>query len=398
MSDSLEKIKYDDENPDVQKPPRQKERERAGQEEIKSPEQQREDIVSARKKPNEETLHRQKDRAGETFSRSIDEEEVELEKDLLREQLEKGGIQLSKEEIQGLYEAIPDMVDGISPEFSKHVAEMMPRLEKALEETGKLNVEGNEYKAIERLSDFIGDEMKLMEKIKDEHVREQIITFVAESVDIDKVVDRMKKQTTVDGATEIAKIVPVVGPGIDLAEAASGRSAAGEKLSGGKRVKRAALGTAFMVMDVAGIATAGGTTAVRAGISAAKAGKGVKDVGKAASAAYKVAKAAKKTGKATTLATRGARMGKSVTRFAAYCRKTKRLKNISHSIFKVGKLIQRHPKLAGIIAKTMNIRASYKTAKGRAALAGKEIKAVGLANKVHRMHPQKTDKEQSEAA
>lgn len=342
----------------------------------------REEILKSRKKPTQTTAESQRDRTAETMERSAEEEEIELEKALLREQLEKDGLKLSEEEIQSLYESMPDLVNGISPEFAEYVKGMMPRIEKVLIEAEKYKKENNEYKAVETLSDFLGAEMGSIEKIKDENTRAQLLSFIGATIDIEKVVEDMKKQTTVDGATELIKIVPVVGPGIDLAEAARGRSAAGEKLSGGQRVKLATVGTVFMIMDVAGLVTAGSTTAIRAGITAAKAGKGAADVAKAASGAYKAAKAAEKVGKTASLAAKGARIGKSVTRFAALCRKTTKLNRVSKTIFKVGKLIQKYPRLTMVIAKTISLRSAYKTGKGRLSLADKEIKAVKLANKV----------------
>ncbi len=348
--------------------------------ELKQIEKKREDVLDQRRKPDRLTEESQRDKAGETLQKSAEEEEIELEKQLLREQLEKGGLQLSEGEIQSLYESIPDLVNGISPEFSEYMQGMMPRLETTLDAVEKFKKEGNEYKGVETLADFLGNEMDGIEKIKDENTRTQLISFMNSTIDIEKVVADMKKQTTVDGATELAKIVPVVGPGIDLAEAARGRTAAGEKLSGGKRVVRAAVGTTFMVLDVAGLVTGGATTAARAGITAAKAGKSAADVAKAASGAYKAAKAAEKVGKTATLAVRGAQIGKSVTRFAALCRKTTKLNRISQTIFKVGKLIQKYPRLAGVISKTITLRSKYKGIRDNVKIAGKAVKVARVAS------------------
>jgi len=342
----------------------------------------REEILKARNKPTQTTAESQRDRTSETMARSAEEEEMAMEKELLYEQLEKGGLKLTEEEIQGLYEAMPDLVNGISPEFSEYLQGMMPRLEKTLDAVEQFKKDGNEYKGVETLTDFLGNEMDGIEKIKDEDTRNQLISFMQSTIDIEKVVADMKKQTTVDGATELAKIVPFVGPGINLAEAARGKTAAGEKLSGGKRVVRVAVGTTFMVLDVAGIVTGGTTTAARVGISAAKAGKGAADVAKAASGAYKAAKAAEKIGKTATLAARGANIGKAVTRFAALSRKTTKLHRISKTIFKVGKLIQKYPRLAGVISKTIKLRSKYKGIRFDLKLAGKAVKVAHVARAI----------------
>lgn len=372
LESSTDKSKQTGEN--LPKPP-----ENAADAEIIDLQKRREEILKARNKPTQTTAESQRDRTAETMERSAEEEEIAMEKEALAEQLEKGGLKLTEEEIQGLYDAIPDLVNGISPEFSEYMQGMMPRLEKTMDAVENFKKEGNEYKGVETLADFLGEEMDGIEKIKDEDTRNQLISFMKSTIDIEKVVADMKKQTTVDGATELAKVVPVFGPGIDLAEAARGRTVAGEKLSGGKRVVRASVGTACMVLDVAGIATGGTTTAARVGISAAKAGKSAAEVAKAASGAYKAAKAAEKIGKTATLAARGARIGKTVTRFAALSRKTTKLNRISKTIFKVGKLIQKYPKLAGVISKTIKLRSKYKGVRNNIKLAGKVVKVARVA-------------------
>ncbi len=338
----------------------------------------RREILEERKKPDQSAKEAVHDRVDETVQRSAEEEEISMERELLAEQLEKGGLKLTEEEIQTLYESLPDLVNGISPEFSKYLAEMMPRLQKVLTESANFKKEDNEYKAIEALSDFLGNEMDLISKIKDENTRNQIMSFISSTIDIEKVVEDMKKQTTIEGATELIKIVPIVGPGIDVTEAALGRTTSGEKLSGGGRVGRVAVGTTFMVLDVAGFVSGGTTTAARAGITALKAGKGAAEAGRAAKGAYKAAKAAEKTGKVVSTASKGLKIGKSITKFASIARKTTKLKGISKAIFKVGKLVQKYPRLAGIIARTYELRSKYKTIKGRAGLARKASKAVKL--------------------
>lgn len=328
--------------------------------ELEQIEKQREKVIDERKKPSTSDLERQVDTTTEILVKERESEEVELEKELLKENLEKGGLKLSQGEITEIYEALPDMVAGISPEFSEYMVKMLPRIEVTLEKVEKFKKEGNEYKGIETLANYISEEMKDIEKIKDEEAKNQILSFISSTIDVEKVIEDIKKQATVEGAVELTKIAPVIGPGIELAEAVRGRSAAGEKLSGGKRVMRAATGTAFMVLDIAGIATAGGTTAVRAGVTAVKAGKGIKDSVNVATTAYKTAKVASKASKALSLSGQGLKIGKTVTRFAALTRKTTKLRKVSKSIFKIGKLIQKYPRLAGAITRTVKMREAYK--------------------------------------
>ncbi len=338
----------------------------------------RREILEERKKPDKSTKEAVHDRVDETVQRSAEEEEITMERELLAEQLEKGGLKLTEQEIQALYESWPELVNGVSPEFSKYLAEMMPRLAKVLEETARYKSEDNEYKGIEALSGFLGKEMDSIGKIKDQETRNQVISFIRSTIDVDKVVADMKKQTTIEGATELVKAIPVFGPGIDITEAAFGRTTSGEKLTGGNRVGRAAVGTTYMVLDVAGFVSGGTTTAARVGITALKAGKGVTEAARAAKGAYKAAKVAEKTGKAVSMASKGLKIGKSITKFAALARKTTKLRGISQTIFKVGKLVQKYPRLAGVLVKTYQLRSKYKTVKGRMGLARKASKAVKL--------------------
>ncbi len=392
----MEKPVENQENPDIEKannPEHQNNAERpANDNNEKLPEQEdrsdlqkrRWEILKERKKPDQSATEAVHDRVDETVQRNVEEEKISMERELLAEQLEKGGLKLTEQEIQALYEAWPELVNGVSPEFSKYLGKMMPRLAKVLEETARYKSEDNEYKGIEALSDFLGKEMKLVGKIKDQETRDQVISFISSTIDVDKVIADMKKQTTIEGATELIKVVPVFGPGIDMTEAAFGRTTSGEKLTGGDRVGRAAVGTTFMVLDVAGFVSGGTTTAARVGITALKAGKGAAEAGRAAKGAYKAAKASEKAGNAVSIASKGAKIGRSITRFAALARKTTKLKGISQTIFKVGKLVQKYPRLAGVLVKTYQLRSKYKTVKGRVGLARKSFKAVNRATKMPR--------------
>ena len=116
----------------------------------------------------------------------------------------------------------------------------------------------------------------------------------------------------------------------------------------------------------------------------------------AAKGAYKTAKAAEKAGKTATLVARGARAGKSITRFAALCRKTGKLKNVSKIIYKVGKIVQKHPRLSGFLVKRLISRredysgklSMYKSAKA-VYKGGETKKSLRISKRLDRIKKKK---------
>lgn len=370
-------------------------------------EKAREKLKEKRKKPDGRTLEAQKDRTVEAFEKSAEEEEIDLEKQLISEELEQHGLRLLPEEIKTLQEAMPELVRGVSPEFAKYLDGLSPRLTKLMQHTEKLKAEKNEHEAVSEMSKFVENEFKLIDKIKDEKTKEQVITFIGSVIDIDKVIADMKKQTKVEGAADLAKIIPIVGPGIELGEAAAGKTVAGKKLTDGQRAKQAVVGAGFMALDVAGFFTAGTTAAASTAVKAARAGEGAKGAVQAGRAAYKTAKAAEaakttamvagkgyKVGK--TMAKTGMQMGRTMTRMAALCRKTEKLKSVSASLYKVGKIIKKYPRLTGFLtAKLAAKRSAYKGVK-KAIGASKDI--LKTAPKVEKRVQKVTSKTLKKAA
>jgi len=334
---------------------------------------------NGRKHPDGTSLEEQQEKITEVFDSEVDEEVKAFEKKMLAE-----GVEMSPEEMKDFYESLPDLFEGKSPEFAQYFEGMTKRLSQLIEETGKLKQDGNEYEAIVKLADFIGKESESIEKIKDPESKNTLFSFLGSTLDIEKIVSQMKKQTTIEAASSLAKCLPG-GTIIDVGEAVAGKTLAGEKMGGGKRVWEFAKGATFLALDVSGFISAGGGTAISTGIKALKGGEGVIKAGKTAMTVYKETKAAKETIKIVGIAGEGARIASSVTKFAGICNKVPRLGRVASTMAKVGGFIQKYPRLAGFLVKANRFRTEIKDYYRHYKMAKKGVGVARTARRVGRL-------------
>ncbi len=238
---------------------------------------------------------------------------------------------LSEEDIAALRIELPEMLQGLSPETLEYIRNLGPHLERVIDQVGDLKADGKIEGAVNVLVDFIENQEKVLEKIPDENLRNQILGMIGVLLDLDSIEKELGQQAKLEVLSAGIDLIPVVGSVKMLTEATMGKTAAGEKLEGKDRAKHAAWATAFVALDaiaVAGLVT-GGTV----------------------SAAAEGGKVAVRAG---TVATKGAKAGKIITRTAAFCRKVGKAGKTTKSVrtlFRVGSLMRKYPRIAGTLIK-----------------------------------------------
>jgi hypothetical protein len=335
--------------------------------------QERAEVLSQRVKPEAEDLDKPKEKAAEILRNYLNLAPEELEQELMAE-----GISMSPEDMNEFFDNLPDIFADVSPEFSKYFGEMCVRLKSLIETTGELKKDGKEYEAIELLADFVAKESDNIDKIKDPETKEHLFSFLASSLDVEKIVSDIKKQTSIDAGIMIVKCLPG-GTVIDIAEGAMGKTVSGKKLEGASRVWGFSKGAFFLALDAAGFISAGGGTAASTFVKGVKAGSGILKSGKSAATAYKSSKAASSTVKVAGMAGKGLSAAAQVNKFAQLCGKYPK---ISDKIKKIGNLIGKYPKLAGFMIRLQKARNTVKDAYSGSKIAQKTFKTVKIAGKV----------------
>lgn len=325
-------------------------------------EQQREHRAEEQteRRPTHETLQQQRRLATATFERELDAEQVELERILLQE-----GIELKPEELEQLYEAIPELCKGISPELAACLQDLSPRLTALMEETAELNMQNRSADALKKTIEFLENEQKAIEKIPDPAIRDTMMAYITAALNIEELSQKIKDQAKLEALWGGIGIIPVIGSSVDIASAARGKTPTGETLNSRQRVWHATKGTAFLVADVAGIVSWGASTA--------------------GSGAAKAVTAAEASGKSALVA-------KTVLKFANICHKVKNLSAISKTIAKVGKLMNKYPRMAKAVMRAIDLKKKYqKISLGveMAKIGGKTALSYGKSKRVKSFRPQK---------
>ncbi len=315
------------------------------------PEAKEKPKTKERKKPGKETLDRQKDKVSEIFEQDLADEEMELQKMLLAE-----GIELTPEDFRDLYESIPDIFESGNPELGKYMRDLQPRLEKTIDETANLKAEGFDADAMNKLVEFMENEEKNVEKIKDPNARDTILAYIGAMLNIQQLAKDMKGQATTELVSNGVDMIPVIGSGKMMYECATGKTAAGEKLEGTGRVIHGGWATVSLAFDVVTVASAFASG----------------PVGPAVSEGAKVALIG------TKASVQGAKIANYIFKFAALCQRVEKLGKVSKTIFKIGALIQKYPKIAGGIVKYLKLsKKAYKVVYKPASYAYKGEKLTG---------------------
>lgn len=236
--------------------------------------------------------------------------------------LEQEDIHMEQKDFDDLKAAVPEMVREDSPELADYLQEMSPRLDEALKMAASKKESGDERGSVDALVEFVEGEMKKIELLPGEVLRGQILSVLGDSVHFDQLSEDLKKYAKADVASSAVDLIPVVGSTKIIGEAALGKTASGQKLEGGKRAWHALAGTTFLVLDVAGLGTAGATTAAS-------------EAGRAAQAVEKGAEVAMLTAK--------------VARIANLLAKSAKFERASASVAKFGTLIAKYPELSRVI-------------------------------------------------
>ncbi len=284
-----------------------------------------------------EAQHRQ-DVVAETFEHSLDEEQMELERMLIQE-----GIHLSPEEIRELQSAIPDIFEGVSPEFATHLRDANERLTVTQQKIEHLRSQKKYDELAQELSAFLESESTKAEAMTNPATREYMLTYLSNALAVDQIQEELEAQAKAELVSSTIDIVPGVGSLKMLSETAAGKTMSGRELEGGKRVMHGAEAIAFLALDAVALIgllaapeTFGAGAAVTVGAEGAKAARVLK------------------------LGERGLQIGKTITRFGALCRKTTKLRTASKTIYKFGRLLQKYPRLAGAVTRVIEHRRSRK--------------------------------------
>ena len=274
--------------------------------------------------PGTETFKTQQRLAGATFNRELEADQIELGRTLLME-----GIDLKPEELQALYEALPQLCEGISPDFANYLRDISPRLTSLMDEVAALNTSGNNHGALMKTVDFLEKEQANIEKIPDEKIKNMLLAYIGAALNVEelhqKVTDLVKQEAIWGGIG----IIPVIGSGVDIISAGRGKKPTGEILTGRQRIWYGAKGAVCAGLDIAGFVTLGGTTAAS---SAAK-GAGAAEV-----------------------AIEGGKLAATVAKFAAIMNKVKNIQGVATTMAKVGAIIGKYPKVASALVTAVEVR------------------------------------------
>lgn len=248
--------------------------------------------------------------------------------------LRQEGIEMGEQDFADLRDTASDMVRERSPQLAAYLEEMTPRLDEVLRLASEKKIDGDERGSVEALVAFVEEEMKKLESV-DPGLREQALFVLGGAVSFQQLSEDLKKYAKADVASSAVDLIPVIGSAKMLGEAARGKTASGSKLEGGGRVWHAAMGTTFLVLDVAGLGTAGTTTA--------------------ASEAGKVARAAEKGAEVAMLTTK-------LARIAGLLAKSSRFAKASSAVSKFADLVTKYPKLSHALLKIYSWRKQAKMA------------------------------------
>lgn len=257
------------------------------------------------------TLDNAPDRDAERVDVPSDEE--------LQAILDQENIHMEQQDFDDLKAAVPEMVREDSPELAQYLEELSPRLDEVLKASAAKKESGDERGSVDVLVTFMEEEMKKLEAIPNEALRAQILSVLGDTVNFKQLADDLKKYAKADVASSAVDLIPVVGSAKITGEAALGKTASGQKLEGGKRALHALTGVTFLALDIAGLGTAGLTTA--------------------ASEAGKAAQAVEKGAEVAMLATK-------VARIANLLAKSAKFERASAQMVKFGALIVKYPKLS----------------------------------------------------
>jgi hypothetical protein len=257
---------------------------------------------------------------------SIDSGEEELERILLKE-----GVTLSPEEIRELYDAIPELFQQSNPEFSGYLTGLQPRLEKVVDETASLKEQGLDSDALDVMIKFLETEEKNIGLLKDEKIKESLLAYIGIVLNTEQLA---KEQTKVQLVSNGIDLFPVAGSMKMMYECANGKTAAGEKLQGTGRMIHGGMAVLSLATDAAAI----GSAFVSGPVGPT------------------VIESAKASVIGAESAVKGAKIASTIMRFAAICRKTGKLHNVSKTIFKLGVIVKKYPKVAGGILRFMKLK------------------------------------------
>lgn len=306
-------------------------------------------------RPSKRTLEEQKGKAREIFSRTLEEEEQALTLEALRSK-EKPP---SFEDCVAAEKEIMEMMEKLSPELRQYIGELTPRLEAAIKQNDQLAKSGDKRAGIFSMVKFLEDEKKWIDKIPDQKIRDQLMGYIAAGIDAENTLKQAEKFSKDTVKAEGMKLVPVIGPAVMGWEAARGETYDGKPLKGGRRAWHATKAVALEVMEIGGVLTVGGTTAMAEGFIAVRGAKAGADV---------------------------ARIVKVLTKFAAVARASKAL-NAAHTVYKIGHMVKHDVELASVIIKSARIRENSKKYAGFADSKDKtDATIIDLAGRVRKNH------------
>ena len=257
----------------------------------------------------------------------VEDQEVSADFDVV-DFLRSKGVEIGDDLPQEVIDAFKEMFATLKPALREYVGELTGDLGKVVMDMYELKQQGRDVDAVKLLVNFLDGEEKKISQIKDPEVVEALYALMDSVLNLKQVKKEISRQLKVEVASGLTNLIPLIGPLKMLTEAALGKTAAGETLEGKARALHTAEAVAFLALDgvfVAGLFTTAGT----------------------GSAAAETAKATSTSGKAVA---EGLKVGKTITRFAAYIRKYGKMNKTAKTVFKFGMVVREYPMLAGAIS------------------------------------------------
>ncbi len=267
-------------------------------------------------------------------------------------------IDIDPKELQELQEALPFLFTESSPEFEEFIEKINPEINKMVEEVDALRAKGETLKAVEKVGEFLKSTEAEISGMPDSKLKEEILAYIGMALKVSEMEADMNAQLKLELMSVGVDLIPVVGSGKMIYEAARGRTMSGEVLSKSGRLLHAGEATLFLALDgvsIAGLFLGGVPTAAAQG------------------------------SKAAVVGLKGMEAGRVLTRFAALIRKTTKSRKAAKTIFKVGMLMRKYPKLAQVMMKTAKIARNKNLLKaGQLAKYQKDRKAMYEASRIYK--------------
>ncbi len=177
-----------------------------------------------------------------SFGDRIQEQQA-AETDAIKAQIYRESMLSGKEitempeaEYQALMTAEINAFEKFKPELSLHLARVLPRLQKLTATMESLQAEDKKCEALHALQDFLDQEQKEIELIKDTEVRDILLAFIVESTNLKQFEKDLSALAWKDFGINVFKAWPGYGTLLSCIEVARGKTTTGKKLEGKDRL------------------------------------------------------------------------------------------------------------------------------------------------------------------